>query len=417
MKMLMMHFFLGPDAGKQYAQDYLGHGSKWDSADITDKDGNKRSVSVKFTAGGQPVSGIDIATKQPLTSAELAQAVGAGAHAGGEKKAKPDISLQTYEKTMPDGSTLKGRLVSEIKNGHSTTVFESGGTSYDLKNIKPESIATAAAKEEAKQGIQLKYTGPIAYTKSGADFAGKFNAENGTNIGYQTEQPGSPLIDKNTGMVITPDSTGNITATKNTAGTVTTTAPGAQAAAADTTPLDKLPKAPKFKEPGFEGESPAAFGERTKAWSTTYGKQYEQVAKNTKAASDMLPYINQMKTLIDKSTSSGIGSIVDAAGGWVGYSTDGAKAIAAIAPLAQRILMGVQRFEGPQSDKDVATYKEAAGRLADPTVPSAQKQAAFATIVEIMKRNAPGLNWDSVSGPQNEIRNKADEIINKGKKK
>jgi len=64
--------------------------------------------------------------------------------------------------------------------------------------------------------------------------------------------------------------------------------------------------------------------------------------------------------------------------------------------LASKVLMGVQRFEGPQSDKDVASYKEAAGRLSDPTVPAKQKQAAFNTIIEIMKRNAPELDWSSI---------------------
>ena len=89
---------------------------------------------------------------------------------------------------------------------------------------------------------------------------------------------------------------------------------------------------------------------------------------------------------------------VDSVGNFFGYSTDGAKAIAAIAPLASKVLMSVERFEGPQSNKDVDAYKEAAGKLSDPKVPPDQKQAAFNTLIEIMKRNAPTLDWDSVAG-------------------
>jgi hypothetical protein len=46
---------------------------------------------------------------------------------------------------------------------------------------------------------------------------------------------------------------------------------------------------------------------------------------------------------------------------------------------------------------DVKSYKEAAGDLSNPKASPAQKQAAFNTIIEIMKRNAPDLDWDSVS--------------------
>lgn len=198
---------------------------------------------------------------------------------------------------------------------------------------------------------------------------------------------------------------------------VSSAANAAPAAAAETS-LSKLPKAPAFREPGFENEPPAAFTARSKAWAETYGKQYEQTVKNVKLVQDVLPFINDMKGLIDKSTSSGIGAVYDTVGSWVGYSPEGATAIAKIAPLANKILMSVQRFEGPQSDKDVASYKEASGKLADPTVPSAQKQAAFETIIEIMKRNAPELDWASIEKPSgSEVMNKADDILKKGKKK
>ena len=349
-------------------------------------------VIVKVAANGKAIDGINAATGQELTAKEIAMY---NSGLAGKLGKGASVSAEVYVDTKTGN-----RYRSGVDNqGNAALVNIQGGAPFkgDPKNLQVQSIGTAAAKAEAANAIELRYTGPKAYTKAGAAFAGKFNAENGTNIGYATETPGAPLVDLNTGKEITPDSKGNITATKVGGGTVTQAAPAAANAptqAASNVPLDKLPKAPTM-EPG---ESPAAFAARTKAWSETYGKQYEAKEKNVKAAKDILPYVTEMKQLIDKGTSSGIGAIVDQAGNFFGYSTAGAEAIAAIAPLANKILMSVERFEGPQSDKDVASYKEASGKLADPNVPAAQKQAAFRTIVEIMKRNAPDLDWNSIAG-------------------
>jgi len=119
----------------------------------------------------------------------------------------------------------------------------------------------------------------------------------------------------------------------------------------------------------------------------------EQAAKNRNQAEKIFPFVTQIRDLVDKSTGSGIGARVDSLGNFIGYTTSGAEAIAAIKPLANKILMGVERFEGPQSNIDVESYKEAAGQLSDPKVPAKQKQAAFNTIIDIMERNAPGMDW------------------------
>jgi hypothetical protein len=166
-----------------------------------------------------------------------------------------------------------------------------------------------------------------------------------------------------------------------------------------------------------------------KARLDTYITQAKEVAKSQAKiidkdiqkeyyAKEVFPFVNDLRNLIDAGTGSGAGAAVDSTLGFFGVSTPGATAIAATAPLSQKILMQVERFEGPQSDIDVKSYKEAAGKLADPNVPTAQKQAAFNTIIGIMKRNAPGLDWDSVAkGGQNDVLKQADDILNKSKKK
>jgi hypothetical protein len=344
-------------------------------------------VIVKVAANGKAIDGISAITGKELSAREIATynsnlsgALGKGA----------SVSAEVYV----DQITGKRYRSGVDGAGKAALIDIQGGAPFkgNPKNLVPQSIGTAAAKAEATNAIDLRYTGPKAYTKAGADFAGKFNAENGTNIGYASEKPGAPLIDKNTGQTIVPDSSGRITATRVGGGTVTQAAPAGAPTAAPAP--SKLPPAPVMAP----GESPAAFAERTKAWAKTYEKQFESQEKNVKAARDLLPFVNQMKSLIDQSTGSGIGALVDDAGVWTGlYTTQGATAIAAIKPLANKVLMGVERFEGPQSDMDVKSYKEAAGDLSNPKASPAQKQAAFNTIIEIMKRNAPDLDWDSVS--------------------
>lgn len=89
--------------------------------------------------------------------------------------------------------------------------------------------------------------------------------------------------------------------------------------------------------------------------------------------------------LIDKSTGSGIGSLVDMAGRVVGKATPGAIAAGQMAPIYDLVLKMVPRFEGPQSDKDTASYKEASGQLANPNIPNAQKKIAGREILRLMK--------------------------------
>jgi len=89
--------------------------------------------------------------------------------------------------------------------------------------------------------------------------------------------------------------------------------------------------------------------------------------------------------LLEKSTASGAGKVLDAAGNFVGYATEGSIAAASLAPIADMALKMVPRFEGPQSDKDTASYKQAAGELANSALPVATRKAAAKTIIRIME--------------------------------
>jgi hypothetical protein len=89
--------------------------------------------------------------------------------------------------------------------------------------------------------------------------------------------------------------------------------------------------------------------------------------------------------LIDQSTGSGAGRLADIGAGFVGKATPGAIAIGKLQPIADLPLKLVTRFEGPQSNADTKSYKEASAQLADPTLPRAIRKAAGATVVRLMK--------------------------------
>jgi hypothetical protein len=89
--------------------------------------------------------------------------------------------------------------------------------------------------------------------------------------------------------------------------------------------------------------------------------------------------------LINQSTGSGAGRLVDIGAGFFGQATPGAIAGGKIAPIADLVLKMVPRFEGPQSDKDTASYERAAGQLADTTLPNEIRRQAGITVLRLMK--------------------------------
>jgi ketosteroid isomerase-like protein len=402
--------FISPDlAGQELMK--LGFGSV-DKPTLL-ADGSEGIVT--YRADGTPIKGIT-ANGTAMTVKQLAQ-VARGLGKG----------VSTSAEVYVDKTTRDRYRSAVDSQGNTALVNIQGGAPFtgDPRNLVVQSIGTALAKAEGQEAIKLNYIGPIAYTREGAEFAGRFNAENpGANIGYQTQTPGAPLVDLNTGQPVTRNADGTITVTRTApaeqqapaaaqaapaatqaAPAATQAAPAATQAAPAAQPA--ATQAPRFREPGFETETPGQFEARKKLYEKQATQNIEtnkptelQAKKNAAQAKSAFPFVGQIRDLIDKSTGSGIGAMVDSAGNFFGYSTSGATAIAEIAPLAAKILSSVERFEGPQSDRDVEAYKEAAGKLADPKIPPAQKQAAFRTIVEILRRNAPELDWSKYDSPQ-----------------
>ncbi len=116
----------------------------------------------------------------------------------------------------------------------------------------------------------------------------------------------------------------------------------------------------------------------------------EQTIKREKQAQGLVKVIESAETLLDGATGSYLGAGYDKSAQFFGKATDGAQNIAQLKVLEGSIMMNQPRMEGPQSDKDVALYRQLAGQIGDPTVPAALKKAALQSIKEINQRYAGG---------------------------
>ena len=122
---------------------------------------------------------------------------------------------------------------------------------------------------------------------------------------------------------------------------------------------------------------PSATFEKTTA-------QRKQLSSDLTTAITELTDITKDGGLIDQSTGSGAGRLVDVAAGFGGIATPGAIAIGKLQPVADLVLKMVPRFEGPQSNADTTSYKQAAAQLADPTLPAAIRKEAGKTVLRLM---------------------------------
>tara|TARA_R110000868_G_scaffold131706_2_gene341975 strand:+ start:208 stop:1740 length:1533 start_codon:yes stop_codon:yes gene_type:complete len=124
---------------------------------------------------------------------------------------------------------------------------------------------------------------------------------------------------------------------------------------------------------------PSATFEKTTA-------QRKQLSSDLTTAINELTEVTKDGGLIDQSTGSGAGRLVDIAARFGGKAMPGDIAIGKLQPVADLVLKMVPRFEGPQSNADTTSYKQAAAQLADPTLPAAIRKEAGKTVMRLMKK-------------------------------
>jgi hypothetical protein len=118
-----------------------------------------------------------------------------------------------------------------------------------------------------------------------------------------------------------------------------------------------------------------------------------------KDANEALNLINQARQVIPKATGSGLGSMVDVAGRFFGSSTEGDVATGELQALEGALVAKMPKMSGPQSDKDVALYKQMAGVIGDPSIPKERKLAALDQIEKIQRRYAGPVKTDLAPMP------------------
>jgi len=123
-----------------------------------------------------------------------------------------------------------------------------------------------------------------------------------------------------------------------------------------------------------------------------------------KDAQDALTLLQQAAPLVRGATGSTIGAGLDWMAGAVGAAPKGAQNIAQLKAISGMLVAKMPKMSGPQSDKDVQLYREMAGNIGDPSVPTKLKEEAMKTIAEIQARYAgiqsPELPFSGKASPQ-----------------
>jgi hypothetical protein len=133
------------------------------------------------------------------------------------------------------------------------------------------------------------------------------------------------------------------------------------------------------------------------------GQIVADITKKGSNAQTVTGMLDIAEPLIDVSTGSGLGAATDKVAAFFGKSLDGAQAIASLKTLEGQLIAQMPRMEGPQSDADRLLYQQAAGAIADATVPRETRKAAIKTIRQLQekyKQRAADVNGGGATAPR-----------------
>lgn len=132
----------------------------------------------------------------------------------------------------------------------------------------------------------------------------------------------------------------------------------------------------------------AAAAAAAKARGGVTGEAQGSIEKKALASGGVNDILDLAEPLIDSATGSALGAGRDKLASAFGAAPEGAQAIAQLQVLQASLMMAQPRMEGPQGEKDVILYQQAAGNLGDPSVPGPIKKAAVKTIRELQQKYA-----------------------------
>lgn len=126
------------------------------------------------------------------------------------------------------------------------------------------------------------------------------------------------------------------------------------------------------------------------------GKMTGEVAggklKKQTQAGNMIDLVEEAKILLPKATSGRLDTVGKAGKAIAGISDEKTQADNQLGVIAAGLVSNVPRMEGPQSDKDVIMYREAAGDIANTNKPYKDRLAALETIEKLQQKYAGGIN-------------------------
>lgn len=138
-----------------------------------------------------------------------------------------------------------------------------------------------------------------------------------------------------------------------------------------------------------QAEQDAAFGAAAATAAGTAAGQAEATGdKKAANARGVIDLLADAEALIDRSTAGAIDTAKDAALGRLNISTPGQQAIAELQIIQSSLIQNMPRMEGPQSDKDVELYRQAAGQIANPLLPREVRKTAVRRIITLNQKYA-----------------------------
>lgn len=128
-------------------------------------------------------------------------------------------------------------------------------------------------------------------------------------------------------------------------------------------------------------------------------KFVQDTQKSVKNAKDAFGSIKAVSEILrSNDPSSGLAeNIMTGTREIFGGGGEQSKADAKLKVLGQKLVQQVPRFEGPQSDKDVASYQAAAGDIGNANKPIGARLAALQVLVDLNKKYYPNGEWDSIN--------------------
>lgn len=119
-------------------------------------------------------------------------------------------------------------------------------------------------------------------------------------------------------------------------------------------------------------------------------QQLKQLDKSQKSIYALQTIDEAMAVLNSgEATGSVIGNVFDNLAAVIGVSTEGARATSQLKLLQATLMLQQPRMEGPQSDRDVILYRDAAAQIGDPNTPVPTRIEALKTLKRLHKKYAP----------------------------